>query len=217
MMNRSRLAGTVVVAAAATALACGTAQATPADPVPPTPNSVVPIAVPVAPGVNYYAQGGDAALQTPWGTVSVSPGLQVAVQDERGNTVLGEPNNAGGNLDAAQPITATAGVPGVHPADADAVPTIDPVTKFETALATFSLNVGTAVTVGAMVGGVGGAALGCVIPGLAGAAVALVGAIPACIIGAATVGGLGAVIGGAALGIPVAIVSGVQMAQTLSQ
>ncbi|WP_018180307.1 hypothetical protein [Jongsikchunia kroppenstedtii] len=198
------------------AISLGTATAT-AAPAKPTPANQ-PVSVQVAPGIQYTGDGatGSAEIVTPFGTVKTASG-QVAVQDTTGKTLYGNPEIS--TPKPAAPVAASAKVnaalPGAINADAPKSQA-DKNADIQTAIGTVGTNFGLAVGVGAMVGGVGGAAIGCAVPGLVGVATTA-GAlsIPACLAGAATLGGLGAIVGGAAVGAPVGIASGIQQYQQL--
>lgn len=212
------------------------------------PAQVGVVSVQIAPGAQYT---GDAAanwaqIVTPIGTITTA-GNQFTVRDDHGQTVWGDPTISAPVAPATDtwlaatgevelPVnavdrhqstnTVSAGTTELTatpngPADPIDSPS-DPMMDFEAALAVAATNFGAASSVGAMVGGVAGALIGCPLgvatggtlmaPTIVGTPLGMVGG---CLIGAATVGGVGAIVGGAALGIPVAIASGVQMYNTL--
>jgi len=211
-MKRTIVKAVAVTAMTAGAISLGTATAAAAPTKPVNP----PIAVQVAPGVQYTGDGatGAAEIVTPFGTVKTASG-QVAVQDTTGKTLYGNPNISAPK--PAAPVTASAKVNAALPGaiNADAPKTqADKNADIQTAIGTVGTNFGLAVGVGAMVGGVTGTVVGCVAGGALGIAAGPT-ALATCIIGASTLGAVGAVVGGAAVGAPVGIASGIQQYQQL--
>ncbi len=209
-MKRTIVKAMTVTAMTAAAVSLGTeaAGAAPANPVGP------PASVELAPSIRYAGDGATAAAAnaTPFGVVEAVGG-QVSVADAERQTVFGNPDavapqpSAGGKVDTARPDTINADTP-KSAADKNA--------DIQTALGTVATSFGLAAGTGAMAGGVGGAVIGCAVPGLVGIAVtAGVLSIPACLAGAATLGGLGAIVGGAVVGAPVGIATGIQQYQQL--
>lgn len=243
MMRKTNRAATTtaLVAAAFAAIAAGTGNAH-AD----SGAAATSVDVQIMPGVRYTGDASDrsAQISTPFGSVTTSSG-RYQIRDSSGHIVFGTPSagpDAAANVPTAhdsspapaagrlsEHVQATAPTPDValRPVDSGTVDTPAPADRaadLSAAEGAIATDFGLATGVGAMVGGVGGAVIGCPLGAVTGGLVAvpttlatlsLPAAALGCVLGAATVGGLGAVVGGAVVGAPVGIASAVQQYNTL--
>ncbi|MGY4099604.1 hypothetical protein ACW2Q0_08590 [Nocardia sp. R16R-3T] len=229
-MKTMKFAAVAALAIASLTVAAGTATAdVPAGAQKPGAT----VSTDVAPGIHYTANVVDhsVVLRTDEGRINVR-GTQFEILDANGNLAFGMPLTY--NLDKQQwPIAAQVdadghGVtltPSTNPADAVAIdqPALKPVYSqddFNDALGVASTQIGLATAIGGMVGAAIGLAGGCIAGAVVGAElmppVFFIGAPGGCIAGAGVGAGLGTAIGTLALGVPVAVVSAIQMYNTLN-
>ncbi|QKT06947.1 hypothetical protein HUN08_06905 [Gordonia sp. X0973] len=228
------IAATVLVGAAVSGATASANAATPAHHPHPQPVNPLMISTTIIPGVTYTgdSKDGRAQITTPWGTLRTAPG-QAAISDANGHPLFGNPQTTGVTpLDAQgrttpAPATLSPTSSNWHPVD-EPEKSGKPKTQaqknddIQSSINNVATNFGFATAVGAFVGGVSGAVIGCPVGAVTGGLATLpvfpvspVAAVLGCVLGAGAVGGLGVIIGGAVVGVPVGIASGIYEYQRL--
>jgi hypothetical protein len=234
MKTMKKFAATSAIAIAALTVAAGTAYAdSPADVPAVAGKPGATVSTDVLPGIHYTANVVDhsVVLRTDAGRLTTR-GNQFEILDDTGKLVFGMPLTY--QLDKKDwPIAAqidTDGrtvtlTPSRNPAEAVAStqPELKPVfsqDNFNDALGVASSQVGLATGIGVLVGTAIGLAGGCVAGMVVGTALMpplfLAGAPGGCLAGAISGAALGAAVGTVAVGGPVAVLSAIQMFNTLA-
>ncbi|MEV5837698.1 hypothetical protein [Nocardia sp. NPDC052112] len=218
-------AATALTATALAAMAATSGNAAAQDPSAPDTT----VRVQILPGIEYQGNAAtqSAQISSPFGNVTTDAGAY-RIQDAQGNLVFGSPGNKQVAVGAQTPseapapqknqtVETAAGTVAPAAAVSDDAPR-DPRADVNGAIGVVATNFGLATGVGAMVGGIGGALIGCPIGAVTGGLVAVptslaMLSVPAavfgCLLGAGTVGGVGAIVGGAMVGAPVGIATAV--------
>lgn len=223
-----------VMAALPIGMLCGTATAAPvaASSAPTVPAVVVAsdpgaLSTDILPGVRYTSNTQDhsTVIQTGIGTL-VTQGGQFQVKDATGSQIAGTAAFATKPKAQEAVETPAAPAPAVHEqpvAPVESTGNVNAQADFDTAFGIFSNEVGVALSVGALGGGVVGGIGGCVLGAVTGGTIFIPTTgplgIPAmaagCVVGAGAGITIGAVVGGVAVGVPVGIASGAKMYNTL--
>jgi hypothetical protein len=231
MKTWNAAASTALLAIAALAVAGGTACAD--APAAPANRPGATVSTDVAPGIHYTANVVDhsVVLRTDAGRINVR-GTQFEILDANGKLAYGMPLTyqldkkdwpIAAQIDASgRTITLT---PSTDPAKAvPAAPvTLKPIVSQDNlndAIGVAANQIGLATAIGGMIGAAIGLASGCVAGAVVGTALMppafLIGAPGGCIAGAGIGAGLGTAIGTIAVGGPVAVVSVIQLYNSLT-